>query len=136
MMDLEGNYRTIKRKLWAVGSSINFTEPVKANYGVIRVMQSIFMASNKMSCTNIKCGKYSINPNSKSAMGGSKKLGEMELAQLEACGFKAFKSLKTGQMRVLLKYVINVNVFKYSALALLLTKSPHKHLRLYWLLHL
>jgi hypothetical protein len=52
-------------------------------------MQSIFMASTKMSCTNIKCGKYSINPNSKSSMGGSKKLGEMELAQLEACGFKA-----------------------------------------------
>lgn len=61
---------------------------VVANYGVIRVMQSSFMASTKMSCTLGKCCKYTINPVSKSSMGGSKKLGEMELSRLEASVIK------------------------------------------------
>ena len=82
----DGELSAIPRKVRS--SSIHEIRNVKANYGVIRVMQSIFMASDKMSCTQKKTMKHSMNPCSKSSLGGSKRLGEMELAQLEASGFK------------------------------------------------
>ena len=59
-----------------------------ANYGTIRVMQSVFMASTKMSFTSKMAGKYTMVPSKKSSYGGSKNLGEMEIMQLDASGMK------------------------------------------------
>jgi hypothetical protein len=60
----------------------------RANFGMIRVMQSIFMASSKMSCTQSKTSVNKFTPRSASNSGSSKGLGEMEMSQLEASGLK------------------------------------------------
>lgn len=59
-----------------------------ANYGTIRVMQSVFMASTKMSFTSKMAGKYTMVPSKKSSYGGPKSLGEMVKMHLDASGMK------------------------------------------------
>jgi hypothetical protein len=58
------------------------------HHGIILVMQSIFMASNRVSCTAEPCRSTMMLPNSLSSLGGSKSLGKMELFQLYASGMK------------------------------------------------
>jgi DNA-directed RNA polymerase beta subunit len=87
--DKDGNLIEINRKKWVVSSSVYTNSPVRANYGYIRVLQSIFMPSTKMSCTQCKSGNRSLKPSSSGATGGSKSLGEMEMCQLEASGMTA-----------------------------------------------
>jgi len=65
---------------------MSFMSEVRANYGVIRVMQSCFLASVRMSSTFECTGAYSTSVNAKSSTGGSKSLGEMECTQLMASG--------------------------------------------------
>jgi DNA-directed RNA polymerase beta subunit len=88
MMNSSRIYEFVRRKVWNVNSTIHEMQNVRANYGVIRIMQSVFMSSVSMSCTQQTTNKHSMSPMSKSSLGGSKRLGEMELAQLEASGFK------------------------------------------------
>ena len=88
MPDKQGISQHITRRIWKIGSSISSTQSVRANYGYIRVMQSVFMASTSMSCTQVKSGKKQRVPMSIASKGGSIGLGEMELQQLEACGMK------------------------------------------------
>ena len=59
---------------------------VRANYGMIRVMQSCFLGSIRMSSTYECAGMYSTSVNTRSSEGGSKSLGEMECTQLMASG--------------------------------------------------
>ena len=59
---------------------------VRANYGIIQVMQSCFLASLRMSCSSRSVGPHSLMPNNRSSQGGSKSLGEMECMQLVASG--------------------------------------------------
>lgn len=84
----DGTKRTVKRKCMSMNSSIPSIENVRCNYGTIRVIQSVFMSSNRMSCTMQRCSRFSISPSSSSASGGSKSLGEMELLQLYGSGMK------------------------------------------------
>ena len=51
-------------------------------------MQSVFMASNKVSFTHRMSGKYAVTPTRKSSYGWSKSLGEMETTQFDASGMK------------------------------------------------
>lgn len=76
--------RKVVRPGTGVGSVVE--QVVRANYGIIRVMQSCFLASTRMSCTH-QCSKpHALVVNSKSRSGGSKSLGEMECTQLAAAG--------------------------------------------------
>ncbi len=88
MMDQSGTPRILNRRTWQLRSSISSTAPVRANYGYIRVMQSVFMASTSMSCTQVRSGNRQKAPMSVASRGGSIGLGEMELQQLEASGMK------------------------------------------------
>ena len=60
--------------------------PVRANYGIIRVMQSSFLASFRTSCTHKLARCTRVRPESSSSRGGSSSLGEMEVTQLMASG--------------------------------------------------
>ena len=60
----------------------------RANYGLIRVMQSCFVSSTRMSSTFQCASVHSTSINTKSSCGGSKSLGEMECMQLMASGMK------------------------------------------------
>ena len=62
---------------------------VRANYGIIRLMQSCFLASLRMSCTSRSAGPHTFVPNNRSSQGGSKSLGEMECMQLVASGMSS-----------------------------------------------
>jgi hypothetical protein len=81
---VSGGY--VMKKQYKVGSGIVENVKVQANFGTTRVMQSCFLASFKVSCTHKLCGSRQTRPNSRSAQGGSKSLGEMELMQLMASG--------------------------------------------------
>jgi hypothetical protein len=59
---------------------------VSVNYGVIRLMQSCFLASIKMSCTTTTSSISNLEPSYRASEGGSKSLGEMECMQLQATG--------------------------------------------------
>ena len=65
---------------------MSIVSSVRANYGIIRVMQSCFLASIRMSSTHECAGIYSTSLNTRSSEGGSKSLGEMECMQLMASG--------------------------------------------------
>ena len=82
-----GGYH-IRRKVHTVKSSIGAIENVRANYGIIRVMQSCFLASHRMSVTSVESTKFMKRANRSSTTGGSKSLGEMEVTQLIASGLK------------------------------------------------
>ena len=84
----DGTKVLVSRKVWSMNSNIHSVEPVKANYGIIRVMQSIFMASSKMSCTQMTSKAHHLQPCTPRGGGGSKAMGEMDLCQLEAVGMK------------------------------------------------
>ncbi len=84
-----GQYAVISRGVQTSKSSISLIEPVRANYGIIRVQQSFFMASHKMSCTQTVSRKYDYNPVAPKGGGGSKGMGELDLSQLEAIGMKS-----------------------------------------------
>mmetsp|Transcript_2713 Transcript_2713/g.7224 ORF Transcript_2713/g.7224 Transcript_2713/m.7224 type:complete len:810 (+) Transcript_2713:24952-27381(+) len=62
------------------------TSPVRANYGIIRVMQSSFLASFRMSATSSLARAAQLTPEHMSSRGGSRSLGEMEVTQLLASG--------------------------------------------------
>jgi len=66
--------------------NMSLTSAVRANYGIIRIMQSCFLASIRMSSTYECSGVHSTSVNTKSSEGGSKSLGEMECTQLMASG--------------------------------------------------
>ncbi len=85
---IDGMYEFVYRRDWTLHSNITSNSRVRVNYGMIRLAQSIFMASNKMSFTQSKTRSTSASPISRASMGGSKRLGEMELTQLEALGMK------------------------------------------------
>ena len=59
---------------------------VRANYGIIRVMQSCFLSSFKMSATADVAGGTRRVASRHSSIGGSKGLGEMEVTQMIASG--------------------------------------------------
>jgi hypothetical protein len=62
-------------------------QPVRASYGVIKVlMQSSFLASFRSSSTFKLAGSSKIKPEGMSSRGGSRSLGEMECMQLLASG--------------------------------------------------
>jgi DNA-directed RNA polymerase beta subunit len=84
----EGIFEFVYRRDWTLNSNITSNSRVRVNYGMIRLAQSIFMASSKMSFTQSKVRSTSVSPISRTSMGGSKRLGEMELTQLEALGTK------------------------------------------------
>ena len=88
LMDNEGEDYTVKRYVWDMCSTISSTQHLRVNCGYIHVMQSIFMASSKMSCTKVKSTVYHRTTIGGLNRGGSAGLGEMELSQLEASGFK------------------------------------------------
>ena len=85
-----GNYSRVTRRGRAIRSGISRVEPVRANVGIIRVMQSIFMASSKISYTALSCRPNNVTVLSTSYEGVSKRLGETELCQLEASGFNSY----------------------------------------------
>jgi len=76
----------VKAKKGSVHSKIVSVVPVRANYGTIRVMQSSFLASFRMSSTYSLAGSRTMRAQSRSSMGGSRSLGEMEVMQLLASG--------------------------------------------------
>ena len=80
------NGQTIRRKEYKVKSNIYKTSNVSANYGIIRVMQSCFLSSFKMSATADVAASTRRVANRQSSIGGSKGLGEMEVTQLIASG--------------------------------------------------
>jgi hypothetical protein len=79
----------ISRRIQTTKSSLSSIEPIRANYGIIRVQQSIFMASHKMLCTQTVSRKYDYNPVASKGGGGSKGMGEVDLSQLEAISMKS-----------------------------------------------
>ena len=84
--DVRVQGRTIRRKEYKVRSNIHRTSNVTANYGIIRVMQSCFLSSFKMSTTADVAPSTRRIANRQSSTGGSKGLGEMEVTQLIASG--------------------------------------------------
>jgi DNA-directed RNA polymerase beta subunit len=84
-----GVFKPVMRKVLTMASNIHRTVNVKVNYGVIRVMQSIFMASSKVSYTSSNSRSREFTVSNTSSHGSSKSLGEMDLCQLEASGFRA-----------------------------------------------
>jgi hypothetical protein len=84
----KGRKEELKRRTGKLGSNILGTENLRANYGMIRVMQSVFMASSKLYYTSRKSKGYSLGIGPKLSGGGSASLGEMEMSQLEASGLK------------------------------------------------
>jgi hypothetical protein len=85
---VDGIRSTITMRRAVKNSGMTQNMPVRVNYGMIRVMQSVFMASNKMSFTATPTHRYTSTPASRSSHGGSKSLGEMELLQLYGAGLK------------------------------------------------
>ena len=77
-----------RRVTTPIGSGSGVPGNVLVNYGMIRVMQSCFLASIRMSCTSQPCSIDSLRPTRGAAMGGSKSLGEMECTQLMASGLR------------------------------------------------
>lgn len=53
---------------------------------IIRVMQSLFLASFRISCTHRLARSTRVRPETSSSRGGSSSLGEMEATQLMASG--------------------------------------------------
>lgn len=80
------NEDVVVRKVYTIGSSIAEKRNVRVNYGTIRVMQSCFLASHRMSATASMSSASAKNMNTSSSTGGSKSLGEMEVTQLIASG--------------------------------------------------
>ena len=76
----------IRRVLRPVGSNIPRPCNVRANYGIIRLMQSSFLASFRMSSTHNLAPGFRVRPETSSSRGGSRSLGEMETMQLLASG--------------------------------------------------
>ena len=60
--------------------------PVEANYGIIRVFQSKFVACESVSSTTRLSGQYNYIPSMR--YGNCKGLGEMEMTQLKDSGFR------------------------------------------------
>lgn len=85
----DGMHSKVNRNVWTIGSSATTVDSARVNCGVVRVMQSAFMASTKMSCAQRTAKSHNMSAVSGSSAGGSKSLGEMELVQLEASGFRA-----------------------------------------------
>ena len=83
--EVQFNDKTAMRKIKKV-NGISMVSRVRANYGFIRVMQSCFVASTRMSSTYECASVHSTSINTKSSYGGSKSLGEMECMQLMASG--------------------------------------------------
>ncbi len=75
-----------KRNVMTMKSDYIVGRVVKANFGVIRLAQSCFLASLRMSCTATKAGVNTMKPSVAVSEGGSKTLGEMECMQLRASG--------------------------------------------------
>ena len=84
--DVVINENTVARKVYAIGSNIAEKRNVRVNYGTIRVMQSCFLASHRVSATSGMPSVSAKNMNTSSSTGGSKSLGEMEVTQLIALG--------------------------------------------------
>ena len=76
----------IRRLRHTVGSGIAAPCNVRANYGIIRLMQSSFLASFRMSSTHNLASVFRVRPETSSSQGGSRSLGEMETMQLLASG--------------------------------------------------
>ena len=83
--EVQFNDRTAMRRINRP-SGMTIISGVRANYGVIRVMQSCFVSSTQMSSTYECASVHSTSINAKSSFGGSKSLGEMECMQLMASG--------------------------------------------------
>ena len=81
-------FNDCRRTVSKMNSSIPSAENVRANYGIIQVMQSVFMSSHKMSYTSVRCNRFTMSPHSTSSSRGSKEMGEMELMQLYSSGLK------------------------------------------------
>jgi hypothetical protein len=64
--------RHTPRKNVTTQGGTKVSKNVRANYGIIRVMQSCFLASFRMSCTSKSAGIYNLVPSSRSSQGGSK----------------------------------------------------------------
>jgi len=84
--DIVINEHPVARKVHRVGSNISEKRNVRANYGTIRVMQSCFLASHRVSATSSMSSRFVKKMNTSSSSGGSKSLGEMEVTQLIASG--------------------------------------------------
>ena len=80
------NGNSIVRNEYTMSSNIPVKRDVFCNYGVIRVMQSVFMASSRLSYTSRPSGRSRLLPRSGNNTGGSNTLGEMEFTQLEGSG--------------------------------------------------
>lgn len=65
---------------------VSHQDQVRVNYGIIRVMQSSYLASFRVSATASVTGPNRINPDTSSSRGGSRSLGEMEVMQMLANG--------------------------------------------------
>jgi hypothetical protein len=65
---MEGQY--VRRKVYARKSNIPDTKNVRVNYGIIRVMQSCFLASHRMSATSSMSARHTTRSNRSSATGG------------------------------------------------------------------
>ena len=65
----EGSTSKIWRNVWNRTRTEYQEDCVYANYGTIRAMQSVFMASNKVSFTHRMSGKYAVTPTRKSSYG-------------------------------------------------------------------
>jgi DNA-directed RNA polymerase beta subunit len=84
----EGREIVPERRHWVMKSNVATNRKVRVNCGVIRVMQSVFMASDKIYYTSKRSKDQSLSIANRLAEGGSASLGEMEMSQLEASGFK------------------------------------------------
>jgi hypothetical protein len=79
----------IKRRGYTRNSMIPHMETVMCNYGTIRVMQSVFTASSRLSYTSVPSSSGSKRIQGGQRTGGGNTLGEMEFMQLEASGLGA-----------------------------------------------
>jgi RNA polymerase Rpb2, domain 7 len=77
---------TPRRLVTSTRGDMVTAKSVRCNYGYIRLIQSSFLASLRMSCKASCSGAHSLNINTRSNHGGSRSLGEMECAQLMASG--------------------------------------------------
>jgi RNA polymerase Rpb2, domain 6 len=75
-----------RRLVTSIRGGTVIAKSVRCNYGYIRVVQSCFLASLRMSCTTSHSGAHSLSINTRSNHGGSRSLGEMECMQLMASG--------------------------------------------------
>ena len=77
---------TVRRSTSTMQSGIKYVSDVVANYGMIRVMQSSFLASFRQSSTYRCCHQSRARPDTSSSGGGSRSLGEMEIMQMLGSG--------------------------------------------------